>query len=195
MLVLGVDPGTNHLGYAVLEREGATERLVMAGTLHLKANDDHQLRLKTIYEALIGLIETHLPDECAVEMPVYGRNAQSMLKLGRAQAAAMLAALNRGLPVAQYTPSEVKKAVTGNGAATKEQVATMVTAIVGEVSGGFDATDAVAVALCHLGRLAAPGGVVNAKAMAGAKGRKAAAAKGSWETFLKANPGRVTGGS
>ena len=191
MLVLGVDPGTNRLGYAVVEREGATERLVVAGTLKLPPDDDHQLRLKKIYDFLWGIVDVHLPDECAVEMPVYGQNAQSMLKLGRAQAAAMLVGLNRGLPVAQYTPSEVKKAVTGSGSADKEQVSAMVTALVGEVSGGHDATDAVAVALCHLGRLAAPGGLVNAKAMAGKAGRK----KSSWDAFLRDNPDRVRGGS
>lgn len=191
MLVLGVDPGTQRLGYAVVEREGARERLVVSGTLRLPADDDHQLRLKKIYEALTALIEAHLPDECAVEMPVYGANAQSMLKLGRAQAAAMLAAMNRGLPVAQYTPSEVKKAVTGSGAADKEQVAKMATALVGEITGGHDASDAVAVALCHLGNLARPGGPVIPKAMAGRKGRKSA----TWDAFLRDHPDRVRGGS
>lgn len=178
MIVLGVDPGTNHTGYGVIEVTRGRERLVACGTLHLKPTEDHQTRLKQIYDGLTEVAEAHRPDEAAVEMPVYGQNPQSMLKLGRAQAAAMLVALNRGVPVTQYTPTEVKKAVTGTGAATKEQVWRMVASILKvEDRVGYDASDALAVALCHAHR-----------ATLGAGPRHA-----GWAAFLKANPGRVKG--
>ena len=178
MIVLGVDPGSVHTGYGVLEIEGKRERLIEFGVLDLEAQDDHTLRLRHIYERLTKVIERSLPDECAIEMPVYGRNPQSMLKLGRAQAAAMLAVLNRGIPVTQYTPSEVKKSVTGNGNAAKEQVWYMVRSILhldeGDVTAGFDAADALAVALCHAHRLS-HGATKKYK---------------NWESFVKANPER-----
>jgi crossover junction endodeoxyribonuclease RuvC len=156
MIILGIDPGSRLTGYGVLEVEDGKERLVDYGVLQLNTQDSHQLRLKHIFERITALIERFPPDECAVEMPVYGRNPQSMLKLGRAQAAAMLAVLLREVPVREYTPKEVKRAVTGNGNAAKEQVWFMVKSILtidesdparGRL--GLDASDALAVALCH----------------------------------------------
>ncbi|HET6569577.1 MAG TPA: crossover junction endodeoxyribonuclease RuvC [Rhodothermales bacterium] len=179
MIVLGVDPGSQHTGYGILEVEGRKERLVEYGVLHLDVHDDHELRLKTIYDRLTAIVERCLPDECAIEMPVYGHNPQSMLKLGRAQAAAMLAVLNRGIPVTQYTPKEVKKSVTGNGNASKEQVWYMVQAILAIEDAGpnlsLDASDALAVGICHAQRLS-HGADKHFK---------------NWESFAKANPGRV----
>lgn len=179
MIVLGVDPGSQHTGYGVLEIEGRKERLIEYGVLHLDAQDDHELRLKKIYDRLTSVIERCLPDHCAIEMPVYGRNPQSMLKLGRAQAAAMLAVLNRGIPVTQYTPKEVKKSVTGNGNASKEQVWYMVRTILSIENGGpeltLDASDALAVGICHAQRLS-HGPTNHFK---------------NWDSFVRANPGRV----
>lgn len=181
MIVLGIDPGSRHTGYGVIEIEGKRERLVEYGVLDLEKHADHTLRLRQIYERLTQVIERALPDECAVEMPVYGRNPQSMLKLGRAQAAAMLAVLNRDIPVTQYTPSEVKKSVTGNGNAAKEQVWYMVRSILsirdeaGDV--GLDASDALGVALCHAHRLA----------------HGATRKYKNWESFVRANPERMSG--
>ncbi len=187
MIILGIDPGTQYTGYGVIDVEAGAERLVEYGVLRLDAQKSHPLRLKHIYDRLTQVIERCLPDECALEMPVYGRNPQSMLKLGRAQAAAMLAVLNRGIPARQYTPKEVKKAVTGNGNASKEQVRYMVCSILrltGDGSGdgtgdattmGLDASDALAVALCHAHR----GPEASRPGYSG------------WEAFLRANPDRM----
>lgn len=178
MIVLGIDPGSRHTGYGVLDIEGGQERLVEFSVLHLDAHGSHQLRLKQIYDRLSGVIRRHLPDECAIEMPIYGQNPQSMLKLGRAQAAAMLVALNHQIPVTQYTPKEVKKSVTGNGNASKEQVRFMVKSLLtidAREEVGLDAADALAVALCHVHRLS-HGATEKFK---------------NWESFVRANPSRV----
>lgn len=179
MIVLGIDPGSRITGYGVIEIEDGRERAVEFGVLQLSDQDDHQLRLRQIHERLVAVIDRCLPDLCAIEMPVYGRNAQSMLKLGRAQAAAMLAALVRDVPVVEYTPAEVKKSVTGNGSATKEQVGYMVRAILeiedGEAKLTSDASDALAVSLCHAHRL---------------RGSESGGYTG-WEQFVRANPDRV----
>jgi crossover junction endodeoxyribonuclease RuvC len=180
MRILGVDPGSRITGYGVVQVEGGKERLVEYGVLKLDAEKSHELRLKQIYDRLTQVIERCLPDECAVEMPVYGRNPQSMLKLGRAQAAAMLAVLNRDIPVVQYTPKEVKRSVSGNGNAAKEQVWYMVRSILAiteEDKSGFDATDALAVALCHAHRRSTP----------------TRSQYKDWSSFIKENPGRTSG--
>ncbi len=178
MIILGVDPGSNHTGYAVVETEGRRERVLTCDTLHMNPKSDHHTKLKEIYDRLGAVVEEFLPDECALEMPIYGKNPQSMLKLGRAQAAAMLVALNRQIPVTQYTPAEVKKSVTGNGGASKEQVAYMVRSMV-TVPGdaGLDATDALAVALCHVHRANATSPVRHK----------------NWAAFAEANAGRIVG--
>lgn len=153
MIILGVDPGSRHTGFGVIAVEGRKIIALEYGVLDLSMQDSHPKRLKVIYDRILGIIERQLPDECAIEMPVYGRNAQSMLKLGRAQAAAMLAAMNREVPVTQYTPKEIKKSVTGNGNAAKAQVWYMVKALLElEEDKGLDASDALAIALCHAHR-------------------------------------------
>lgn len=186
MIILGIDPGTRHTGYSVVESLSRAERGVSGrretaldyGVLDLPADLEHPERLRRIYAEIERLIERYAPDECAVEMPVYGQNAQAMLKLGRAQAAVMLAAANHGVPVTQYTPKEVKKAVVGNGNAAKEQVWFMVRAQLGLTeSRGLDASDALAVALCHAHRVEqGPTGKFK-----------------DWKGFVAANPGRVKG--
>ena len=180
MIVLGIDPGSLHTGYGLIEAERGGERLITCGVLHFSGDDDHQLRLKQIYDGLSTIVEEHLPDECAVEMPVYGHNPQSLLKLARAQSAAMLVALNRGIPVAQYTPAAVKKSATGLGNATKEQVYRMIASVLKlDARVGYDASDALAVALCHAHRVA--GGAPSAGKVT------------DWAAFVKANPGRIKG--
>ena len=181
MIVLGIDPGSRHTGYGVIECDDAgAEQIIEYGVLNLDVHKDHQLRLKQIYDRLMQVVERCLPDQAAIEMPVYGRNPQSMLKLGRAQAAAMLVVLNREIPVTEYTPKEVKKSVTGNGNATKEQVWYMVRAIlsIGEQDPemGLDASDAIAIALCHAHRHRRGGGTKRHK---------------DWSSFLRANPDRL----
>ncbi len=178
MLVLGIDPGSRITGYGLIKVENTTSEMVDFGVIDLSKEAEHNLRLKQIYESIGRIIQRHAPDQCALEMPVYGKNPQSMLKLGRAQAAAMLAALNAGLTVAQYTPKEVKKSVTGNGNAAKEQVWFMVRRMLSiddsHPALKLDASDALAVSLCHAHR----------NNFAGAKRYN------GWEGFLKANPGR-----
>ena len=181
MIVLGVDPGSQCTGYGVIACDGSGERLLHYGALRLDRYDEHALRLKKIYDGIAAVAERYCPDECAIEMPVYGKNPQSMLKLGRAQAAAMIAVLNRDIPVTEYTPKEVKKAVTGQGNASKEQVRYMVRALLSirdapdQETMGADASDALAVGLCHIHRHA-QGGT-----------RKSA----SWKSFLRDNPNIV----
>lgn len=178
MIILGVDPGSRATGYGLVDRSGGDEQLVTADTIRLRNTDDHPTRLKQIYSALVDVIDTHGPEEFAIEMPVYGQNPQSMLKLGRAQAAAMMAALNRDLPVAQYTPKEVKKSVTGNGNASKKQVRFMIQSILSAEDEAFthDTSDALAIALCHGNRDAHD----DTESYTG------------WASFVEANPDRVS---
>ena len=179
MLILGIDPGSRCAGYGLISVSGSTEEMVAYGTIELDGQDPHQLRLKKIYHELDQIIKKHLPDECAIEMPVYGRNPQSMLKLGRAQAAAMLVALNRDIPISEYTPKAVKKSATGNGNASKKQVRYMIQSILsmeGSEKLPLDASDALAVALCHANR----------------QTHGASSSHKSWASFVKSNPDRIT---
>lgn len=178
MIILGVDPGSRATGYGLVDHNGGDEQSVAFDTIRLGDTEDHPARLKQIYDALVEVIDAHSPDEFAIEMPVYGQNPQSMLKLGRAQAAAMMAALNHNLPVAQYTPKEVKKSVTGNGNASKKQVRFMVQSILstGDADLTHDAADALAIALCH-GNRDAHGDT---------------ASYTGWASFVDANPDRVS---
>jgi len=178
MIVLGIDPGSQFTGYGVIEVEDGGERVIEFGVLRLDETADHHLRLKDIYDRVTACIDRCMPDECAIEMPVYGRNPQSILKLGRAQAAAILAALNRQIPVAQYTPKEVKKSVTGNGSASKQQVWYMVRALLSIAESeemALDASDALAVGLCHAHR-----GEIGTRSKSE-----------SWEAFVRENPERI----
>ncbi|NBW93308.1 MAG: crossover junction endodeoxyribonuclease RuvC [Bacteroidetes bacterium] len=185
MIILGIDPGSNITGFGIVEAGEGKDRLLESGVIRVGKPDkdtgmapQHALRLKSIHEAVTELIEEFKPDLCAVEMPIYGKNPQSMLKLGRAQAAAMLAALNRQIPVTEYTPKEIKKAVTGNGNASKEQVRFMVETMLQMRQGmsiTLDASDALAVALCHIHRGAT----------------RSTATYKNWEAFARSNPGRI----
>lgn len=180
MIILGIDPGSRYTGYGLISCEHGVEQVLDYGVLRLDAADSHVLRLKQIYDRMLAVIDAFPPDECAVEMPVYGNNPQSMLKLGRAQAAAMLAVLNRQVPVTQYAPKEVKKSVTGNGNASKQQVWYMVCSVLsiedGAATLGLDAADALAVGLCHAHR---------------ARGVMGRTRHQGWAGFLKSNPHRI----
>lgn len=176
MRILGIDPGSRATGYGVVD--GTNETLVTEGVLRLDGTDDHPDRLKQIYDQLTARIDEHEPDAFSIEMPVYGQNPQSMLKLGRAQAAAMMAGLNAELPVAQYTPKEIKKSVTGNGNASKKQVQFMIASILDMEAEALahDAADALATALCHNNR--------------DAHGESASYT--GWASFVDANPDRIS---
>ena len=157
---MGIDPGTTIMGYGVIRVTGKQVELVEMGALHLAKYTDHAVKLKRIFDRCAALIEAHAPDHLAVEAPFFGKNVQSMLKLGRAQGVALAAALSRDIPVSEYAPRKVKQSITGSGSASKEQVAAMVARTLnipaGDMPKELDATDGLAVALCHHFQLASP---------------------------------------
>lgn len=187
-IILGIDPGTRILGFGVIRvLDGKVEYLHM-GVVNLKGTKDHFVTLRIIYEEVTKIIEKYNPDELAVEAPFYGKNVQVMLKLGRAQGAAIAAAIRRDIPIFEYAPRSIKLAVTGKGAASKEQVAMMAQRLLGiDIAQEYlDATDALAIALCHHYHVSNP---VLAAASGSRKGGKKLS--GSWEQFVESNPGRV----
>jgi len=152
-IILGVDPGTTVMGYGLIKIIDNKPFLLAMGVLELNKMDDHYLRLRRIFERISGLIDEFLPDELAIEAPFYGKNVQSMLKLGRAQGVAMAAALARDLPIFEYAPLKIKMAITGNGRASKEQVADLLQRYLKipqeNMLPQLDATDGLAAAFCH----------------------------------------------
>jgi crossover junction endodeoxyribonuclease RuvC len=178
-IILGLDPGTSIMGYGIIHITRPKISLLQYGVIHLSKYESHELRLKKIFERVLHLIEEFHPDEVALEAPFYGKNVQSMLKLGRAQGVAMSAALYREIPITEYAPKKVKQSVTGNGNASKEQVARMLMTQFNlkELPKLLDATDALAVALCHHYQKA-----------------DTKASSKSWESFVKENATRVKGG-
>jgi crossover junction endodeoxyribonuclease RuvC len=178
-VVLGIDPGTNIMGFGVLHVLNGKMKLVDLNVIRLDKIDDTYLKLQKIFEATTALMEKHLPDEFAIEAPFFGKNVQSMLKLGRAQGVAMAAAINRGIPVFEYSPKKIKMSITGNGNASKEQVASMLQQLLSfrEMPKFLDATDGLAAAVCHHFQHT---------------GLKGADKKyGSWNSFISANEGRI----
>ncbi len=173
-IILGVDPGTVIMGYGILKTFGNQVDVLQYGVIHLQKYGNHALKLKKIFERITSILDEFHPDEMALEAPFYGKNVQAMLKLGRAQGVAMAAALSREIPIVEYAPKKVKQSVTGNGNASKQQVAGMLTKQlkIREEVEFFDATDALAVALCHHFR----------REVGGAGTGK------SWSSFLKENP-------
>jgi len=177
-IILGIDPGTSITGYGVIKTSGTTPVLITIGSIELSKYEDHYLKLKHIFERTIGIIDEYHPDELAIEAPFYGKNVQSMLKLGRAQGAAIAAALSRSLPIFEYAPRKIKMSITGQGAASKEQVASMLMHILKfnltEIK--LDATDGLAAALCHFYQTNKP---TQEKSY------------NSWKDFMNKNPKRV----
>ncbi len=193
---MGIDPGTNYMGYGVLEVEGRTLHSVVLGDIDLHRLTDPYAKLRYIFERVETLIATYNPREVALESPFFGENVQSMLKLGRAQGVAMAAALHRGLSVAEYAPMRIKQSITGRGSATKEQVASVVCRMltVDRPPRRLDATDGMAVALCHYFTTSNPlQAAMGEERVKGLGGGKKAASKGgsqSWEQFLREHPDR-----
>ena len=175
-IILGLDPGTNIMGYGIICIKGSAISLLQYGVIHLNKYVGHELKLRKIFERVISLLDEYKPDEVALEAPFFGKNVQSMLKLGRAQGVAMSAALSRDIPIIEYAPKKVKQSVTGNGNASKEQVARMLMTMLAirELPKLLDATDALAVAVCHYYQQRTPKN-----------------ASKSWESFLKENPKRI----
>lgn len=193
---MGIDPGTNYTGYGVLEVRGRETRCVVLGYIELHKVSDTYQKLRRIFERVSALIDEYKPDEVALESPFFGENVQSMLKLGRAQGVAMAAALTRGIPVFEYAPRRVKQAITGNGGASKDQVAALLkTMLKVEYSlKKLDATDGLAVALCHYFETSSPirqyAGTESDSSLP--KKLKVQKGKGitTWESFLAKNPQR-----
>lgn len=177
-IILGIDPGTTIMGFGLIKVVGKKMQFLQLNELQLSKYDDHYVRLKYIFERTIELIDTFHPDEIAIEAPFFGKNVQSMLKLGRAQGVAMAAGLSREIPITEYSPKKIKMAITGNGNASKEQVAKMLQSLLGlkELPKNLDSTDGLAAAVCHF-----------------YNGNKidAGANYTGWAAFVKQNEGRV----
>lgn len=180
-IILGIDPGTSITGYGVIKTSGTIPELIAIGSIDLSKFDDHYIKLKHIFERTIAIIDEHHPDELAIEAPFFGKNVQSMLKLGRAQGAAIAAALTRSLPIFEYAPRKIKMSITGQGAASKEQVAAMLMNILKFNAGDIklDATDGLAAALCHFYQTNNPTQTKDYN---------------SWKDFMNKNPKRVKTG-
>lgn len=179
-IILGIDPGTTIMGYGVLRITGTKPEMIAMGVIDLRKYGNHYLKLHKIFERVTGIIESYLPDELAIEAPFFGKNVQSMLKLGRAQGVAMAAALSRDIPITEYAPLKIKMAITGNGQASKEQVADMLQRMLHipkeEMPSFMDATDGLAAAYCHFLQMGRP--VVE-------KGYN------GWKDFIAKNPDRI----
>jgi crossover junction endodeoxyribonuclease RuvC len=150
-IIIGIDPGTTVLGYGLIHVKGTRLEMLNFGIIQLSKLDNQPDKLKRIFDRVYGLIEEYKPDEMAIEAPFFGKNVQSMLKLGRAQGVAIAAALSRNIPYEEYTPKRIKQAITGNGNASKEQVAAMLQTLLkfDELPKYLDATDGLAAAVCH----------------------------------------------
>ncbi|MEZ4858402.1 MAG: crossover junction endodeoxyribonuclease RuvC [Flavobacteriaceae bacterium] len=177
-IILGIDPGTTVMGFGLIKVVGKQMHFLQLNELQLSKYDDHYLRLKHIFERTVELIDTFHPDEIAIEAPFFGKNVQSMLKLGRAQGVAMAAGLSRQVPITEYSPKKIKMAITGNGNASKEQVAKMLQSLLNlkELPKNLDSTDGLAAAVCHF---------YNAGKMETGKNYT------GWAAFVKQNEDRV----
>jgi len=177
-IILGIDPGTTIMGYGLLHIKENQMELIQMGVLHLSKLSSHELKLKRIFERTLQLVDEYKPDELAVEAPFFGKNVQSMLKLGRAQGVAMSAALYRDVPIFEYAPKKIKMAITGKGTASKEQVAAMLKSLLNikEMPKHLDATDGLAAAVCHFFQRNPSG-----------TGKKYT----GWGSFLKDNPDKL----
>ncbi|MDE5969562.1 MAG: crossover junction endodeoxyribonuclease RuvC [Muribaculaceae bacterium] len=180
-IIIGIDPGTNVMGYGILGVKGKKPSMIAMGVIRLSKMEDHYMRLRRIYDRVQGLVEQYLPDEMAIEAPFFGKNVQSMLKLGRAQGVAIAAALSRDVPIHEYEPRKIKVAITGNGGASKEQVCEMLKRILSipneSILPELDATDALGAALCHFYESSRPTTSVGTCK--------------SWKEFIAKNPGKV----
>lgn len=177
-IILGIDPGTVVMGYGIIKIDGKKISVVTVGVIKLNKLTDHPERLKKIFERTVSIIKEYKPEQLSIEAPFFGKNVQSMLKLGRAQGVAIAAALSQDLPIAEYSPRKIKQAITGKGSASKEQVSSMLEQLLNtkleDVS--LDATDGLAAAVCH--HFNSGGVSSSSKSYSG------------WASFLKENPDR-----
>ena len=177
-IILGIDPGTTIMGFGVIQVQYKKMNFIQLNELHLSKYGDHYTKLAYIFDRTIKLIDEFLPDEIAIEAPFYGKNVQSMLKLGRAQGVAMAAGLSRSIPITEYSPKKIKMAITGNGNASKEQVARMLqqTLMFEDMPKNLDSTDGLAAAVCHFYN---------------AHKDKAGSNYSSWSSFVKKNQNKI----
>ena len=179
-VILGIDPGTNVMGYGVIRVAANKAQMVAMGVIDMRKESDPYLRLGRIFERVTGVIDEYLPDELAIEAPFFGKNVQSMLKLGRAQGVAIAAAIERDVPIHEYAPLKIKMAITGNGNASKEQVAGMLQRMLNldkeEMPRFMDATDALGAAYCHFLQMGRPESQASFK---------------SWKDFVNKNQDRI----
>ncbi|HEY8783178.1 MAG TPA: crossover junction endodeoxyribonuclease RuvC [Mucilaginibacter sp.] len=182
-IILGIDPGTAVMGYGLIKETGSKIELISLGVIKMEKIDDHMLKLQRIFEKTVALIDNYKPDCLAIEAPFYGKNIQVMLKLGRAQGVAMAAALSRDVIITEYSPRKIKQAITGNGNAAKEQVSAMLQNLLKftETPDFLDATDGLAVAVCHSFQRMPVGKGGSKKSYSG------------WDTFVKDNTKRIAG--
>jgi crossover junction endodeoxyribonuclease RuvC len=176
-VIMGIDPGTTIMGYGVVRVKGSKLEMLDLGILNMTKSKNHAQKLKKIFEGTLELIDKHHPDELAIEAPFFGKNVQSMLKLGRAQGVAIAAAVYRDLPMVEYSPRKIKQSITGSGASSKEQVAAMLESIlkIKNIPKQLDATDGLAAAVCHYFNTSKTTGVAS-KSYSG------------WGAYVKANP-------
>ena len=181
-IILGIDPGTNVMGYGLIRVVGNKAEMIAMGVIDMRKMSDPYLRLGKIFERVTGIIAEFLPDEMAIEAPFFGKNVQSMLKLGRAQGVAIAAAIERDIPIHEYAPLKIKMAITGNGSASKEQVAGMLRRLLNlneeEMPHFMDATDALGAAYCHFMQMNRPESQANYR---------------SWKDFAHRNQNKVKG--
>ena len=181
-IIMGIDPGTNVMGYGIISVRGNKAAMVAMGVIDMRNESDPYLRLGKIFERVTGIIDEFLPDEMAIEAPFFGKNVQSMLKLGRAQGVAIAAAIHHSVPIHEYAPMKIKMAITGNGNASKEQVSGMLQRLLNldkdEMPKFMDATDALGAAYCHFMQMGRPEREVHYS---------------SWKDFVNKNKGKVTG--
>tara|TARA_Y100001963_G_C6592052_1_gene358411 strand:- start:165 stop:713 length:549 start_codon:yes stop_codon:yes gene_type:complete len=177
-IILGIDPGTTIMGFGLIKVKNKNMEFLQLNELQLKKYDDHYVKLKLIFERTIQLIDTFHPDEIAIEAPFFGKNVQSMLKLGRAQGVAMAAGLSREIPITEYLPKKIKMAITGNGNASKEQVAKMLQSMLKlkSLPKNLDSTDGLAAAVCHFYNSGQPNIGKNYT---------------GWDAFVKQNPDKI----
>ncbi len=177
-IILGIDPGTTIMGYGLIHVKGNKMEMITMGVLHLSKLNSHADKLKRIFERTLALIDQYKADEMALEAPFFGKNVQSMLKLGRAQGVAMAAGLYRDIPIFEYAPKKIKMSITGQGTASKEQVAAMLKSLlkINEMPKHLDASDGLAAAVCHYFQ---NGKISGGKSYSG------------WSSFLKDNPDRL----
>lgn len=177
-IILGIDPGTTIMGYGIIQVKNNKIELITYGVVHLRKLATHPDKLKRIFERVESIIKEYKPDEMAIEAPFFGKNVQSMLKLGRAQGVCIAASLSRNVPFEEYTPRRVKQAITGKGSASKEQVAAMIQKLIGlkEIPKHLDATDGLAAAICHH--------------FSKGKGEHNKSKASNWKSFINQNPDR-----